>query len=72
MLSIHINVHGVPVRRANDRSLRAFQNAVYFAKQGALDNKLLSLCIRIQRILLGISEPSSKCPDGSQVEVSSA
>jgi len=27
----------------------------------------MSLCIRIQRILLGISEPWSKCSDGSQV-----
>ena len=38
-LNIHIHVHGAPVRRTNDRSLRAFQKAAYFAKQGALDRK---------------------------------
>lgn len=67
MLNIHIHVHGAPGRRTNDRSLRAFQKSVYFANQRALDRKLLSRSIRMQRIFLGISEPSSKCSDGSQV-----
>jgi hypothetical protein len=39
----------------------------YFAKQGVLDRKVPSLCIRLQRILLGISEHSSKCSCGSQI-----